>query len=154
MDITRRFEEDPTILLSSTNLLNSLFQDKINLEKAFYYDIVSICITSLFKYSSAKDVCVSILNILVIVCGIESCAFQLLADESSRLIILLEYMENGISHLSIADRVISLLNVLFKFKDLKEELLSLELKDILSNSLEEFPCPILSEFIRSLDLTN
>ena len=154
MDITRHFEEDPTILLPTTNLLNSLFQDNINLEKAYYYDIVSICTNSLHKYSSTQDVCVSVLNILVVVCGIESCAFQLLADESYRLIILLEYMKKGISHLSIAEQIISLLQVLFKFKDLKEELFSLELKDILSDSFGESPFPILNEFIQSLEITN
>lgn len=154
MDITRRFEEDPTILLAATNLLSSLFQDKINLEKAYYYDIVSICISSLQKYSSTQSICVSTLNVLVVVCGIESCAFQLLVDESSKLIILLEYMKNGISHLSIAERTIALLKELFNFKDLKEELLSLELKEILSNSFEESPFPILNGFIQTLELTN
>ncbi|KAI6647956.1 Serine/threonine kinase-like domain-containing protein STKLD1 [Oopsacas minuta] len=154
IDITKHFHDNPSILLPATNLLWSLFQDNINLAKAYYYDIVSICINSIHKHASSHELGVSILKLLVCVCGIESCAFQLLEDECSGLKILLEFMKKYFAHLSIAEKMIELMTVLFNFKDLKEELISLDLREILTNWVDEVDNPLLSEFIQKLVTEN
>ena len=151
MDIIQHFEDNPTVLLPSFNLVWSLFQDNINLHKAYYCDVVNICIKILNKYSLVHELCTVVLNILVVVCEVESCAFQLLADESSGLFALLEFMKNEFSHLPIVMKTIELLNVQFKYKDLKEELLSLELRYILQNWFETTQLPIINELIEKLD---
>ena len=151
MEIIQHFQDNPTVLLSSFNLQWSLLQDNVNLDKAYYLDIVNVCIKVVNKYSLLHELCSVVLSILVVVCEIESCAFQLLADESSGLLALLEFMKNAFSHLPIVMKTIELLNVQFKYKDLKEEILSLELRDILQNWFERTQFTILNEFIEKLE---
>ena len=137
--------------MPSYKLLWALLQDKVNLDRAYYLGIVNICIRDVNRYPAIQELCCIVLSVLVVVCEIESCAFQLLADESSGLLALLEFMKNEFSHLSTVMKTIELLNVQFKYRDLKEELISLELREILQNWFERTQLPILNEFIEKLE---
>ena len=81
------------------------------------------------------------------VCKLMSCAFQLLSDESAGLLTLLEHIRNSPPHQGSEEAMVRLLNVLFEFRDIREELISLDIRDILTKKSAVSSCHSIRELV-------